>query len=226
MKKTKIDKIVVIVILIALAFVLFITPWENQIGNSSIIGATISSVRVTGQSFNQTCVVDMYEGWNLVALACDPPNRSIQNVLLNLTGNYTSIHAYYPGTGTDIWRSYNPNLPSWVVQDLTQVSQEKGYWIKILTNSSLYIFGTITEPTEFIVLRGWNLIGYPLRNISLPSDAFSSINGAYTIVWSYNTTQDAYLYYSPILSSGTLTNISPNRGYWLNMTGDTLLWLT
>ncbi|MBW2974266.1 hypothetical protein KY366_00980 [Candidatus Woesearchaeota archaeon] len=214
--------VIILVVLIVLASVL---PLEMLAGKVSILGAAVAKVFIKSLDMNTTCNLTMVEGWNLVTFACIPSDKTPGSMLDPIYGDYASIHNYDASDDSDHWKAYNPSLPSWVVQDITLISEKKGYWVNVENDCNLSIRGTIKYPNMINVVRGWNLIGYPLNASKSPSDAFSYINGSYSIVWTYNTTEDAYLYYNPYLGSGTLTEITPVKGYWINMTEDDTLWV-
>lgn len=220
------DKTLVIIILTVLTILLILIPFERLAGRPSILGAVISKVFVKPLEANYTCSINLTEGWNLMGIACSPQNTSVDSMLNPLIGNYTSIHAFDASAALDNWKSYNPNLPSWVILDLDEISNKKGYWIRINSNSSLSILGIIPLPDQISLLQGWNLIGYPSASSKVPPTAFSTISGSYSIVWTYNTSQDVYLYYDPNLGSGTIAEIRPDKGYWINMTTGDTLWIT
>ncbi|NOR60839.1 MAG: hypothetical protein GQ469_09470, partial [Methanosarcinales archaeon] len=73
----------------------------------------------------------------------------------------------------------------------------------------------------------WNLISLPLmpEDTSITS-VLSPINGNYSIVWEYNAndTADHWKKYDPGVPFGNdLTNIEPDKGYWIMMTSDDTL---
>ncbi len=220
------SRTLLIIILIAIIILLFIIPLEKMVGKPSILGAVVSKVFVRSLASNQTCSIDLAEGWNLVSTSCVPQNTSVDFVLASISGNYSSIHTYNASVELDYWKAYDPSMPSWVVQDLDSISEKKGYWIKVTGQDILVVNGTVSVPTSVSLENGWNLVGYPASTAKTPADAFSSISGSYSIVWAYNTSESTYYYYNPSLGSGTLGQISPNRGYWINMTEDDTWWVT
>jgi len=207
-----------IIILIIIIIVLLVIPFEKL--KPSIIGAVVSRVFVYGMSMNATCNASLVEGWNLISSPCLGSNGSVSTVLSSIEGSYVSIHSYDETDTEDPWKSYNPSLSSQFAQDLSNISRKKGYWIKMGNNGSLIISGTRIWP-EFIYLRrGWNLVGYTNNNSENITDALSSISGAYNIIWAYNASSASYIYYNPALGTGTLAEIRPYWGYWINMSVD------
>jgi hypothetical protein len=213
-----------ILILLLLVLALALMPIDILMGRQSILGAVISKVYVKGIETNKSCTLNLSSGWNLISIACIPQDTSLASVLNPIASDYISIHEYDTGASTDNWKSYNPSMPAWVVQDLSSISEKKGYWIRIESGCLLNVNGSVLIPNTVDMAQGWNLIGYPANNSNSPQNAFSTIDGSYSIVWTYNTTQDQYLYYTPSLA-GTLTEIQPVKGYWINMTAGDTLWI-
>jgi hypothetical protein len=218
------SKSLVIILLLVLILSVALLPFGNLKIQNSILGAVISRVYVKGIEKNNSCALNLSKGWNLISIACVPQDTSLESVFNPISSDYTSIHSYDPTASIDHWKSYNPTMPAWVVQDLSSITEKEGYWIKIENDCLLTVNGTILAPNTIDMEEGWNLIGYPSNSSNSPADAFSTIAGSYSIVWAYNTTEDQYLYYSPSFG-GTLTEISPVKGYWVNMTGGDTLWI-
>jgi hypothetical protein len=221
-KKTKI-----IIALLVLLVLITIVPIKQIITDPSIIGRSISitKVFVTGLTVNHSCSATFFEGWNLVSNPCATENKSVGFVLSSIQGNYSSVHGYYPNDETDPWKAYNPSLPQWVVNDLNEISDLKGYWINMKNQSSFHINGTLTQPNMIPLSEGWNLIGYPANNSKNIEDALETISGNYDIVWMYNTTDDNYYYYNSSAGNGTITEMQEYKGYWIRMSNSGLLFV-
>jgi hypothetical protein len=78
-------------------------------------------------------LTNMYKGWNLVGFHY---NSSLEmNVsLATIDGQYDAVYAY--DANTSQWLVYYPYLPSWVSQNLTNMSLFYGYWINMTTNGT------------------------------------------------------------------------------------------
>jgi hypothetical protein len=75
---------------------------------------------------------------------------------------------------------------------------------------------------------GWNMVAPPVHPVdATPAGALASINGSYTIIYSYNgcDTVDPWKKYDPYAPPfvNDLTTIDPRYGYWLNMTAPVTL---
>jgi len=214
--------IIALVVLIALIGVF---PIKEIILNPSIIGYsifgyTITEVYVSGMEAPLTCTVELLEDWNLISIPCLDDNMSLNNVLALVSGEYYSIHTYIASNSTDKWKAYNPSLPSWVVQDLTEISEKQGYWINMKNDQTFNMEGVLLAPNIISLVEGWNLIGYPTNSSKDVVQAFISIYGSYTFVWMYNATEDRYYYYNATDNNGTFRDIAPYFGYWVKMDED------
>ena len=206
-----------IITLIFLICLIVILPIKDIIINPSIVGHTIARVFVRGLETNYNCSAFFMDGWNLISIPCLADNTSTESVLYSIEGNYSSIHTYDVNDYSDHWKVYNPDLPSWVVNDLVQINEKQGYWINMKNQSSFYLNGTLIQPDDILLVRGWNLIGYPANDSKEITSALSTISGSYTLIWLYNATDNKYYYYNASAGNGTLQEMIPYYGYWINM---------
>jgi len=221
-------RIVVITLLLVLILLVLFVPFEKIMNLPSILGAVVSiaKVFVTGLETSQQCDIELIEGWNLVGIVCEPEDTNVSSVLSAITDNYTSIHSYSASEYPDKWKSYNPSMPAWVVQDISTINVKSGYWIRMSNNDTLIVDGSITTPNFISLVEGWNLISYPANSSDSPENAFATLDGSYSIVWMYNASSSSYLYYNPDLGSGTFSEVDTIHGYWINMTRGDTLWTT
>ena len=213
----------IIVLILLIILIAFLPVTDMKI---SITGAVVSKVFVRGAQSNVSCTAPLSQGWNLMSIPCLSSNASPLYVLYSLGDNLSSVHQYDADDPSDHWKVYNPSGPAWVVQDITAMSEKKGYWIYVLNASTLSANGTLTNPNQINLMKGWNLIGYPASSQKTAAEAFSSIDGGYTMVWSYNGSTGEFSYYTVSEGNGTLTTIKPNLGYWLNTTDNDLLFIS
>lgn len=110
--------------LLAVFFVLFVRIL-SEIGLEGITGRAVTSVNVTNVTF-LNCTYTVPEGMSFFSAYCMGTEEAVQD----LFGNSSVVGAvfyYEPSTENDQWRSYNPSLPGWAVQDLSMMSRRKGY---------------------------------------------------------------------------------------------------
>ena len=217
---------ILIVILVVLIVLVIVLPIKDIIIEPSIIGALFARVYVRPAWANYSCSATFLEGWNLISTPCLASNTSVASVFSSISGDYVSIHGYDPDDDSDPWKSYNPSLQSWVVHDLTEINEKKGYWINMKNQDTFYLNGTLRDPNSISLVSGWNLIGYPANTTKGVADALSSIGENYTTIWLYNATDSTYYYYDALAGDGTLGQMRPYYGYWVNMSISVSLVIT
>jgi len=166
----------------------------------------------------------LYAGWNLISSPLMPLDNGIDAVLSPIDGNYSIVWAYNASDTADQWKKFDPNAP--FGNDLNNMVSGDGYWLLMTSDDALLISGTITESTEINVLNGWNLIGYNSMNPQPITDALSSINGNYSIVWAYNSSDiaDQWKKFDPDAPFGNdLAVVEPGNGYWIMMISEDVL---
>lgn len=111
---------------------------------------------------NLTLVGTMHinAGWNLISLPFVGPNRSIESVLASIDGKYDMVRYYNTTLTGDEWRTYRPGRdPS--LNELREINNRMGFWIHMVAEGDLVVWG-VKVPTTWVKLRyGWNLVGYP-----------------------------------------------------------------
>ena len=185
--------------------------------NSNATITKIIDIKYPPADFNN----DLYTGWNLISTPILPGDTSIASVLSPISGNYNIIWAYNASDTADHWKKYDPNAP--FGNDLTTMEPGKGYWIMMTSDETLPITGTVPESIDIDLKAGWNLIGYNSLNPLPITDALTSINGNYSIVWSYSASDptDHWKKYDPNAPFGNdLANMEPGKSYWMMMNSD------
>ena len=186
--------------------------------NFTWVNDTASTLPISATTLN------LYTGWNLISLPLMPEDTSITSLLSSINGNYSIIWEYNASDTTDHWKKYDPGVP--FGNDLTNIEPGKGYWIMMTSDDTLPISGTVPESTDLDLKTSWNLVGFNSLDSKPIAEALSSINGNYSIVWAYNTsdTTDHWKKYDPDVPFGNdLINMEPGRGYWIMMTSEGIL---
>jgi hypothetical protein len=168
------------------------------------------------------CNMTFVEGWNLVSFPCLDADSQIQLFLQNTTFQYSTFRSYDASDNADHWKSYNPSLPNWVIQD-TGISRRSGYWVYAATRQDLLMNGTLGTPTVMDFRSGWNLMGYPSTGSKESNDTFSQLVPNFEYVYLYNASDPAAKWKMYKLNSSfpgvvTLDYTVPNYGYWIYMT--------
>jgi hypothetical protein len=155
----------------------------------------------------------MKKGWNLISIPVNMTNRTIENVLSSVAGEYTTVRAYDPVGGWTTYESSNPGAST-----LHDIVPEKGYWINMTQDAVLNVTGKEMAGTQIPVSSGWNLIGYPTFTVQNVSVALAGVSGNYTLVRAYDPVL-GWMTYDPMHPEfSDLLQLSPGSGYWIEMT--------
>jgi len=179
-----------------------------------ITGNVVTHVNIT-QTVSADCNFTLAEGFNLVSFFCIP-NVVSQGSVIGSLENLIAIFEYQEGQ-SDSWKVYNPDLPSFVIQDLTTMSRIEGYWIKMSNNESFFLAGGLRVPTSIPLQASWNLAGYPTNRVKGVNESFISIEGNFTEARTYLAETETTIGYVPG-TGGALNQTEPYRGYWINST--------
>jgi parallel beta-helix repeat protein len=193
---------------------------DDLTANGEIVDPGAPSVSRTTQNI----LIQLNSGWNLISLPLMPDDSNVNSVLSPINGNYSIVWAYNASDTADHWKKYDPAAP--FGNDLINMEPGKGYWIMMTSDDTLNISGTMPASTDIELWSGWNLIGYNSLNPQPITDALSSINGNYSIIWAYNASDstDHWKKYDPDTPFGNdLAVVEPGRGYWIMMTAEDIL---
>lgn len=191
----------------------------------SITGNALMSTRlVITQKISVDCNMSLEQGWNLVSFPCISNAVGPQTFLENLS-EYRDLRYYNVRDSNDPWKSYNPDLPSWVVQDLSSISRAYGYWIYLDSDTRLMISNELATPTVTDVYEGWNLLGYPNRTSKPINDTFGNMIPNFDYVHMYNASDSIdqwkqWTWNSSLASDQDFNYTNPNYGYWIYMIND------
>ncbi|MBU1198418.1 MAG: hypothetical protein KKF46_02755 [Nanoarchaeota archaeon] len=202
--------IISVLLILTLTFIVF----EKTLPDSfqKITGRAMTTVNVTLPP-PENCTFTLQSGWNLVSFFCISNMAELNDVV----GNITELEAIfeYQEESSDLWKSYNPSLPSFVIQDLEMMTRTEGYWIRMDASENYNFEGGLRLPTSISLVSGWNLAGYPTNENKTATTAFTTIQGNFEEVRTYNASTDVYVSYVPGVG-GALATIQPYYGYWIN----------
>lgn len=215
-KNRKIEEILIVgtvVLLLLLTLIVFnkAIPFSFQ----EITGQVITTVNVT-LPISANCTFTLYPGLNLVSFFCISTFAPVSDVVRGISSNLEAVFEYQEGS-TDAWKIYNPSLPSYVIQDLQYMSRTKGYWIRVRNTQNYSLAGNLRIPNSINLIPGWNLVGYPVNRTKLVNESFTSIEGNFTEVRTYNPLTGSFISYLPGVG-GALNQTEPYKGYWINAT--------
>jgi hypothetical protein len=212
-RNNKIYELSIAIIGIALLTTITFLNLEDSIDSvNEITGNVVSRVNVSPMR-EVPCNFTLYEGANLVSFFCITFEAARNDITTNITSLY-GIFEYQKGSA-DKWKSYNPSLPSWVVQDLNVMSRTRGYWVIVNSTGQIIVPGGVRIPTNIPVTAGWNLVGYPTNETKTVNQSFLSIAGNFTEAREFDPISKTYQNFIPP-NTGGLTHTKPNYGYWLN----------
>jgi len=182
-------------------------PFEN------VTGEVLTTVRII-ETRSAYCNFTLEAGLNLVSFFCIRNGAHRDEVIENIT-NLESIFEYQENA-QDRWKSYNPSLPWFVIQDLELMHRTEGYWIRMRAREDFLTEGGLRLINYVNLVPGWNLAGYPTNKTKSVNESFASIEGNFTEVRAYNASTQVFTNYIPGVGGG-LTATTPNLGYWINV---------
>ncbi|MBN2367454.1 hypothetical protein JXC34_00420 [Candidatus Woesearchaeota archaeon] len=230
-------------VIIMLASFVFLN--YDEIISGGISGEVTSTRLVIISEANVSCNTTFVQGWNLVSFPCISDDLEVslvmdclyvmENVTVEVNGtngtNYTtelqpvtvtydSVKWYDPSTPDDPWRSYNPDLPTWAIQDLSMISRRYGYWIYVDENASFYLENPLASPTLTSLDPGWNLLGYPNQTMTPINYTYGELIPNFDYVYMYNASEadwKQWTWNTGWPSDQDLNYSYPYYGYWIYM---------
>jgi predicted outer membrane repeat protein len=161
-------------------------------------------------------------GWNLVSFNLNPVDTAIASVLASLGDQYSLVYAW--DATASAWRIYDPTLGA--LNDLQNLDETMGFWIKMNADKTLVINGTVPGSTNIDLKNGWNLVGYPSASNGLLPEVLSNhgVGAEFSLVYAYHASDGsaAWKLYdrteNPLLND--LTELSPGWGYWIKTSAE------
>ncbi len=192
---------------------------ENE---NKITGNAVATKLIVLTSENGTCNTTLNTGWNLVSFYCNDEDMSPEGYFASVNASLVSMHAYDPFEEVDKWKAYNPNLPSWVIQDITAVERDAGYWVRMRNSTVHRSNGSLIKPTIIYLKKGWNLAGYPTQYQKNISQSLANNMGPdWVAVYMYNSSDTAspwkiHIRVPPPNTTVDFHNFTPSFGYWID----------
>lgn len=166
-------------------------------------------------------IKDIRAGWNLISIPFSIGVVPLTQYFFpsNLI-KIEKILTYKAKDTNDPWKVYDPAAPSYV-NDLIEINESIGLWIKAKENMNLILYGRFLPGSTLPLVSGWNLIQYPGNTKKSVVDALSSISGKYEKIIYYQSTdlQDPWKVYDPSAPSyvNDLSELIPGGGYWIKV---------
>jgi hypothetical protein len=191
--------------------------WDVVVTNPDAQSSTLPG----GFTVYASVSLDLSLGWNLISLSLEPLDPAPEEVLASIAGDYDQVLAYDGCDAGDPWKRYSPGGGE---NDLVAMDVQRGYWVHTTSAVTLDLTGILPGAVDIPLCTGWNLVGYPAQDASLVTDALLSIDGQYTRVMTYDTSDpaDSWKQYddgAPAYAND-LATMDPERGYWLRVTED------
>jgi len=145
--------------------------------------------------------ISLQTGWNMVSLNVHPENMAISSIFSGIMGNLLMVKSpegvYEPG---------NP------YSTLTQMSDRKGYYVKVNQACTLVVEGApIDVSIPMAMQMGWNLVAYTPQSAMPVATAVASI--AANLIQVKGTEG----IYEPGNPYSTLSTLSPGKAYWMKL---------
>lgn len=179
--------------------------------NNSITGKDVFTKVEISDVIPSNCKFNLTPGWNYVSFHCIASSVPRAEVLNSIEDSYSKIFTYNSFDTNDPWKSYNPELPNWTVQQLNYMGRASGYII-FMDEEAEYVYSGYKRSSVVQLRTGWNLVGYPKNKSTKIND---SLNGLlYNRVITYEN--DTLLIYIFNSTNNSLTDFEPYKAYWIN----------
>jgi len=160
--------------------------------------------------------LDLAAGWNLVALPGAPYSSRASDIFSAISSQIDRVYAY--DAAQQAWLTYDPNVP--YAQQLAEIQPGQGLWVSALVSAT---WRTNCVPQTVInipLAAGWNLIGYPLDESLNIAAAVEPLGTRLVSIYSYEASaSQPWLLYTPgSPQANSLTQLTPGKGYWVQVT--------
>jgi hypothetical protein len=181
--------------------------WADNSGSFSV---------TVGTSTLPDSFILLSPGWNFISLPKQPRAPSVESVLGDASAQVQIVWGF--DNMTKQWKKWRPGGSA--TNSLSDMVVGKGYWVYV--SGFCYIDISGWDDVENSVVRlydGWNLVGYnaPAKSVE---KAIGSLQEKWRTMWGWDNgswyAKQATLVNLPV--SG-LTDLAPNRAYWMKMTG-------
>lgn len=178
-----------------------------------VFGA-VASVGLAAYAATQQIVLDA--GWNLVSVQVGTTPWTIADIeaAIDADNVLNAVWGYDAATGT--WKTCQP-MRAGFPNDLSEIRQGSGYWVKVNEACVLTLDG---EPWEGTVeLRpGWNLVGFPGLGASNLASFFGNALANVQQVWGFEGgASPKFIGYdmSAVPQTKDLSMLECGKGYWV-----------
>lgn len=221
MKTKTIISLTVIIVVFTIGLLSLILP-ENI--SEWITGKTTTRAFIV-ETDPINCSVNLTPGINYVSFPCETGELPLEEALKDINNqkiNFEYVFVYNPLDTKRPWKSYNPHIPNWTVQeDFTRIDRRIGYVIRVDEPTTYRAEGLKFPNTNNQLRKGWNLVGYPSTEIKTIQEATTTIEQEYEAIHSYQDINGTKTWLYHIKNDGgTLTHFKPGYAYWIKMNED------
>lgn len=154
--------------------------------------------------------IQLTSGWNLISFYLQPSDSSISSVFGGLGTNLETIKTQD--------EFYAPTQPTFQ-NSLKSIVRGQAYFVKVKSNSTISISGTLVGSLTIGLKTGWNVIGYPKQINSDIATTTSSIETKINSIKNFNG------FYIPTGATNSITSFESGKGYFINTKATTnLTW--
>jgi len=166
---------------------------------------------------NVIALIPVNTGWNMISLPILPVDTSPQSVTSLLSGHRV-VYYYDAADASDHWKSYDSNTPSFT-WDLNAMNPSKGYWLKVDSDQTLSVVGTVLANNIAQLFTGWNLVSFQLYK-DIIENAMNKLAG-HRVAYYYEPTDasDHWKSYDSNTPPFTwdLDEVNIGNGYWVKV---------
>ncbi len=176
----------------------------------------VEQIYPQGQQVGVT--LEFEQGWNFFSLPVIPDNPLISDIFSGFAigDDYDQISRYDPATG-----EFNSYVGDPIFDEFDTLEFGKGYCIFVNNPAGMNVIVTGTTPTlqDISLATGWNLIPYPYLSSRSTQQALGNLEYGvdYDLVLSYNQSTGEFIEYP-----GSLTELEPNKSYYLHCLQDSV----
>jgi len=203
-------------------------PWGGDVGLDvlELMKTDISPEKRVEPCATPGVEVNLAPGANLVSFPVAVSDTSVSEVLSSVWDNVSKVYSYEAADPMNPWKVYDKALPPGA-STLTDLDKSVGFWIYLDAADTFSISGQFPGRTEFQLYEGANLISYPCMDARLLECVLAPIDGKYTKVYYYDSSDplNPWRVYDTSLPPGanTLTEFEPGEAYWLYVSEDCTL---
>jgi len=176
----------------------------------------VEQIYPQGQQVEVT--LEFEQGWNFFSLPVIPDNQLIADIFSGFAigDDFDQVSRYNPATG-----GFDSYVGDPMFDEFDSLEYSRGYCIFVNNPSgmSVTVTGTTPTPQDISLAAGWNLIPYPYLSSSSTQQALGNLEYGvdYDLVLSYNQSTGEFIEYP-----GSLTELKPNKSYYLHCLQDSV----